>query len=137
MSEGLGSGPSLSADELAAAIAAGQELGQNLEPQAVEAYLRRVEDAIDARVDARVEELIGQTGRSRDKHNHSFTGRLLGSIAIGIPLTAVAGDIARGAAGGAGAVFGVLGVLAAIVTLNVYYTEKETEPESEHNRRDR
>ena len=45
-------------DELRAALKTRQELGEEFEDEIVESFLSRVEDAIDARVEARVNEAL-------------------------------------------------------------------------------
>ena len=45
-------------DELTVALLARQELGKELEDEVIESFLSRVEDAIDARVEARVRESL-------------------------------------------------------------------------------
>jgi hypothetical protein len=132
MTSGNQSGHTLPSDELGAALAAGGQGGM-VDTQAVEAYLAGVESAIDSRVDARVEQRLQGTRGAAVSRATSFTGRAIGSLAVGIPLTAVAGAIA-GNAGGVGSVLGVLGSLAAIVTLNIYYTEVEKDLEKERIR---
>lgn len=116
--------------ELDAALAARAELGADMEPLLVEDFLGRIEQAIDARVDERVEELLEGRGVRRAVRKSSdraaqFTGRIAASLALGIPLTAIAGGITG--------LPGVLGVLATVVGLNIYYAESEKDAE----RRDR
>ncbi len=123
----------LPVDPLSAAIEAGAS-GSAADPGAVEAYLAGVEAAIDARVDERVRQRLGGQIRQAPSRIGSFTSRAIGSLAVGIPLTAVSGAIAGGHGGGLGSVLGVLGSLAAIVTLNIYYTEAEKDLEKERIR---
>lgn len=108
---------SLPQDELNAAIAARQELGERLEPEVVETFLARVEHAIAARVDARVEERLRRRRVSLQSRQNNLTARIAASLGIGIPLTAIAGSI--------GGVEGITGVWFSIVALNVVYTWAE------------
>jgi hypothetical protein len=111
--------PAIAREDLNAAVAAREELGERLEPEVIDAFLDRVESSLDARIDERMSR---RGGRSRfvaeDRAKH-FTGRIAASLGIGIPLTAIAGGIAN--------VPGVLAVWIAIVVLNIYYTEAEKE----------
>lgn len=122
----------LPADRLSAAIDAGVS-GSAADPGAVEAYLAGIEAAIDARVDERVQQGLGRQVQQAASCTRSFTSRAIGSLAVGIPLTAVSGSIA-GRGGSLGSLLGVLGALLAIVVLNVYYTEVEKDLEKERIR---
>ena len=125
-----GAGP-LPREEINAAIAARHELGERLESEVTEAFLERVSHSIDARVDQRIAARGGL--RKLPARAFNVTGRIVGSIAVGIPLTAVAGSIGGEYGDGPGAVIGIVGVLASILTLNIYYTESEKD--WERNRR--
>ena len=106
-------------DEVQAALDARRELGERMEPEIVEAFLSRVERAIDARVEERLDRRLpsGRGRRAGGPNPVHFTGRLAASLGLGIPLTAVAGEI--------GGAVGVLAVWASIVVLNVFYTQAE------------
>jgi hypothetical protein len=110
--------PAIPAEELHAAVAARRELGERLESEVVESFLTRVGHAIDARVDERLSGRLSPPRPARPRA-HDFSGRVAASLALGIPITAIAGGI--------GGLIGVVGALAAIVGLNVYYTEVEKE----------
>ena len=56
-------GPEIPREEAASALGARRELGAEMEPAVVEAFVERVERQIDARVDARLAERGG--GRAR------------------------------------------------------------------------
>lgn len=109
--------PLIAREELAATVAARQELGERMEAEVIDAFLDRVERALDARIEAKVQERVGRSGVAAAERAKNFTGRIAASLGIGIPLTAIAGGI--------GGVVGIIGVWAAIVVLNVYYTEVE------------
>jgi len=82
--------PAVPREELQVAVHARQELSPEHEPEIVEAFLERVGGAIDARVDERVAE------HADDDDDVDFApgaiGVAIGSIALGIPVTAVAGS---------------------------------------------
>jgi hypothetical protein len=88
-------------DELEAAIAARAETGAELEPHVIDGFVERIEK----RIDERARELAPKRKRGVD------TGLALGSMALSIPLIAIAGGIA----GLAGIAF----VCAAIVLVNI------------------
>jgi hypothetical protein len=121
--------PSALDDELAVMLAARRELGRDLEPEATEAFLDRIEAAVADRVDA---DVAAASRRNR------FTQRLVWSLGLGTPLV-----IAGGAIGGwggdstIGAVAGIVATLAAIIGLNAYYTEVEKDLELARLRRGR
>ncbi len=84
-------------DELRVALLTRQELGQEFEDEVVESFLSRVEDAIDARVEARVSEsLRGASARRRFAAPSSRRiavafGYITAFLALSIPIAAVAG----------------------------------------------
>jgi hypothetical protein len=72
-------------DELEVAIAARREVGAELEPQVIDAFVERIEK----RIDERAHELASQQAGT------GLDPRLaLGSIAFSIPLLGIAGGIA-------------------------------------------
>jgi hypothetical protein len=106
-------------DELRAAVAARQELGAELEPEVIAAFLARIENAVTS----------SPTNRDDPAPRHpNFTARIAWSLALGIPLVAVAGGIG-GTMSGAAGVAGILGALLTVFCLNVYYTEVEKDLE--------
>ena len=110
------SSPALPKEDLHAAVAARHELGERMEPEVIDTFLSRVEQSLDARIDARVgHQLHGRRPSRGDPRQ--FTARVAASLALGIPLTAIAGGI--------GDVVGIVAVWVGIVVLNVYYTEVE------------
>ena len=88
--------PPLPRQEIDAAIATRHELGERMEPEIVDAFLSRVEHAIDARVEERLRGrgLPGRgkdaAARAKDDAANKALGLALGSCALGIPLTAIA-----------------------------------------------
>ena len=88
-------------DELKAHLRTRQELGPEMEEEVVDSFLKRMQDAIDERVEARVaDSLDRQKPKSKSFLN---TGRLAVVICLAIPLVAVAGSL-----GGELAVLGVM-----------------------------
>jgi hypothetical protein len=122
-------------EELRAAVAARGELGRELEPDVIDAFIDRVGAAIDARVDARLAQGGAATPRDVQSRGRNFTARIAVSLAIGLPLTAIAGAIGGDYGDGAGAVLGMLAALGTILGLNAYYTEVEKDLEKERLRR--
>ena len=87
-------------DELEASIEARRELGEELEPALVDAYVERIERRVSER-----KELDEKALKRRREHQKEM---VLGSMAISIPLLAIA------------AIFtGIQGVLAVCVALAV------------------
>jgi tellurite resistance protein len=93
-------------DELAAALEARRELGQELEPQVIDSFLAKIEKQIDARVEQKVRERLPT---KRDRKNQPQVA--LGSLGLAIPLVAIAG--------GTVGLAGVVVVALAIVIVNV------------------
>jgi hypothetical protein len=100
--------PAVSREELEVAVHARQELSAEHEPEIVDAFLERVGKAIDARVDERVAQR-----EEDDGYDAGAIGVAIGSIALGIPVTAVAAD-------GAG-LPGILVAWIGIVLVNIGY----------------
>ncbi len=92
--------------------------------QVVADYLAHIEQMLEARLDRRVEEGLAAAQASRPPARN-YTGRLVGSLAVGIPLTAVSAGIAGGHDNSGGAVVAVIAVMFGIVGLNVFYTVAE------------
>lgn len=90
--------PDLPRDEMQAAIDARRELGPEMEPAVIDAFVDRMERAIEARVDAR----LGQQAsarpvrRERGGRDDGLSGVVLpvASLGAAIPLTAIAASTA-------------------------------------------
>jgi hypothetical protein len=78
--------------ELAAALAARQELGEHYEPALVESFVARIESEIDARVDARVAQTVGASRVEAQQQKQQLVLGIV-SLGTGIPITAVAGGV--------------------------------------------
>ena len=90
-------------DELQAAIAARSELGDDMEPALVDAFVERIERRLAERQQESERSL-----RQRRKHQQ---GMILGSMALSIPIIGVAAAFAG--------IAGVLVVCAALVAIAV------------------
>ena len=84
-------------EELRVAVNARQELGIDHEDEVIESFLSRVQDTIDARVEARVNEAVrGLPTRPRfaspsNGRIRVVLGYVVGGLALSIPIAAVAG----------------------------------------------
>lgn len=87
-------------EELRVAVKARQELGVDHEDEVIESFLARVQDTIDARVEARVnEEIRGLPARPRFASPSNgrikvVIGYTAACLALSIPIAAVLGEIA-------------------------------------------
>jgi hypothetical protein len=95
--------------DLEAALAARRELGESYERALAESFLARIESQIDARVDARVQETVGRRS-AESQHQKQQLSLGIVSLALGIPITAVAGGVADGLPGVLVAWAGIAGV---------------------------
>jgi len=99
-----------SRDDVSSAVGARRELGEDLEPEVIDAFLERVERGIDARVDAR---LASKQVKGTAHQDGSVLTLAIVSLGAGIPITAIAGEFAD--------LLGILVVWMGIVALNVAY----------------
>ena len=87
-------------EELRVAVKARQELGLDHEDEVIESFLARVQDTIDARVEARVdEELRSQSTRPRfaspsNGRIRVVIGYTAACLGLSIPIAAMLGEIA-------------------------------------------
>ncbi|MEV5410141.1 hypothetical protein AB0K60_15065 [Thermopolyspora sp. NPDC052614] len=100
-------------DELRATLDARRELGEDYEPALVESFLDRLEAGIAARVKAEVDARASDPSPKDKQDVDPSIPIALGSLGIGIPLTAIA-------AGNAG-FSGLLLAWGGIVAINVAY----------------
>ena len=108
--------PQIAREDVASALGARRELGRDLEPEVVDAFLDRVERGIDARVDRRLDEHTPVARREREPSRSGRSDRLalaIVSLGTGIPITAIAGE--------AGGLPGILVAWAGIVGVNAIY----------------
>lgn len=80
--------PPLPREELAAALAVRNELGERMEPEVIDAFLARVERTLMARVDARIDERLKDYPKAR--RDDGALPLAICSLIFGIPLTAIA-----------------------------------------------
>src|SRR3954454_9379364 len=92
--------PRVERDELIAALAARRELGPDLEPAVVDAFVERLERAIDVRVEQEGRRRLGSTPQRRHGGGLGTANVILalGSLGIGIGATGAATGMG-GAAG--------------------------------------
>lgn len=95
-----------------------------VDEQVIAEYLAHIEQMLEARLDQRVEERLAAVQATRHP-GRNYTGRLVGSLAIGIPLTAVSAGIAGSNNNSGAAVVAIVAVMFGIVGLNVFYTVAE------------
>lgn len=122
---------SLTSEEIRAAAEIHRELGPDYQSAVIESFLDRVDREIDARVEARIAAGLGASGPRTEsrpvrlpRHGQP-TMIALGSMVLGIPLSAVA--VASGAhpAG----FWGLLVVWAAIAAINIAYAIRLRPPD--------
>jgi hypothetical protein len=94
-----GSGAEVSRDELSATVAARHELGKEYEPALVDALAERVEQAIQARVEAQMAQSaqVPQHSTGAPSSVLPWGGRVAvaaTSLGVAIPVTAIAGSAA-------------------------------------------
>jgi hypothetical protein len=124
----------LSAAELRAAAEAQKELPPEYQDAVLDSFVERVGKEIDARVDARLAQAaaqplaaqrMAQPPAPRQPKPFSVMALALGSIALGIPLTAIVVAAGTHPAGFAG----LLVVWIAIAVINVAYASKMRPPD--------
>ena len=105
----------ISRDDITSAVGARRELGEDLEPAVVEAFLDKIERAIDAQVDAKLAESKSRRRTGTGSGGGMDAGQRLAlsivSLGTGIPITAIAAEQAGAQ--------GILIVWAGIVGVNV------------------
>ena len=104
--------PDLPPDELTAVLEARRELGKEYEPALVESFIERLDRVIDARVQAG----LAERASSEVNRAESLRGQLqlgLGSLGLGIPITAIAG--------GTSGVWGLVACWSGIAAVNLGY----------------
>jgi hypothetical protein len=95
-----------------------------VDEQVVAAYLAHIEQTLEARLDQRIDERMADVQASPSVCR-GYTRRLVSSLAVGIPLTAVSAGIASGHGHSDAALAAVIAVMFGIIGLNVFYTVAE------------
>jgi hypothetical protein len=110
---------SLSPEEIRAAAETHHELGPAYQDAVIESFLDKVGREIDARVDARLAHRQAAQPSARDWRGHSGSPMALAiiSMALGIPLSAIALAVGTHPAG----IVGLLVVWIAITAINIAY----------------
>ena len=98
MSEQAGRDPGIERQDIEAALAVRRELGAEYEPVLVDAFLERIEAAVEARADARLGTLRAQENLQGRLHGQQLALGIV-SLCAGIPITAIAGGVGDGLAG--------------------------------------
>jgi hypothetical protein len=108
--------PPLPREDLAAAVAVRNELGERMEPEVVDAFMARVESAMTARVDALLAQRLRGFPRAR-RDDGSALPLAICSLVFGIPLTAISAGIAG--------LPGLIACWAGIATVNIAFGLRE------------
>lgn len=122
----------LSSEEIRAAAEVHRELGPDYQSAVVDSFLDRVGREIDARVDARIATGARPSAppleprSARPPRHGQPTVIALGSMVLGIPLSAVAAAAGTHPAG----FWGLLVVWAAIAAINIAYAIRLRPPDS-------
>jgi hypothetical protein len=121
--------PSLSPDEIRAAAETHRDLGPEYQSAVIESFLDRVGREIDARVDARLAAAQQPILQQQQQYQHLAArphreraplALAIVSMALGIPLTALAVTAGRNPTGFAG----LLVIWIAIAVINVAYSRR-------------
>ncbi len=113
--------PSLTPQEIRAAAETHRDLGPEYQSAVIESFLDRVGTEIDARVDARLAAAQMTSARPAKQHKEGAPLALaIVSMALGIPLTAIALAVGHNPPGFAG----LLVIWLAIAVINVAYSRR-------------
>jgi hypothetical protein len=116
----------LSSRDLRAAAETHQELGPEYRDAVLDSFLERVGREIDARVDARLRQMPpSPPPAQRAPKNVNVMALALGSIALGIPISAIAASAGSHPAG----IWGLLVVWIAIAAINLGYAARLRPPD--------
>jgi hypothetical protein len=106
--------PELTREDVVSAVGARRELGRDMEPEVVDAFLDRVERGIDARVDRRLDARARPARRGSRGRSEGLALAIV-SLGTGIPITAIAGETAG--------LPGLIAAWAGIVGVNVVFRQ--------------
>jgi hypothetical protein len=115
--------PAFPREEAESALSTRHELGERMEPEVVDAFVDRVEQAIDTRIESKLAVARKGARLPAEKRARHFIGRIAVSLGAGIPLTGLVIPITE-VSPFVGSIT-ALGIWASILTLNLYYTEVE------------
>lgn len=82
--------PKISREEAEATLNARRQLGEDYEPALVESFVERIDAAIEARVDARVEQVRTGAQPAKPKNDDHVLALAIVSLGVAIPMTAIA-----------------------------------------------
>lgn len=115
-----------SAGELRAAAESHRELGPEYRDAVVDSFVERIGREIDARVDARLAQ--ASVHPAPEPRHLNVSAMALGSIALGIPISAIAVSAGSHPAG----IWGLLVVWIAIAAINIGYAMRLRPPADRH-----
>jgi hypothetical protein len=123
---------SMSPEEIRAAAEVHNELGPGYRDAVIESFLDKVGREIDARVDARLAQQQAAQPSARSRHGHGHSGSpialAIGSMVLGIPLSAIAVAAGQHPAGFMGLVVVWIAIAAINIAYNVSYSARFREP---------
>lgn len=86
--------PMVQREEVAAAVSARTELGERLEPEVLDTFVDRIESAVIARVDERVDAQLRRRGVRMKAPEDPTLPVAICSLIFGIPISAISAGIA-------------------------------------------
>jgi hypothetical protein len=121
---------SLSPEEIRAAAETDNELGPAYRDAVIDSFLDKVGREIDARVDARLAQQQGAQLPARDRRGHSGSPMALAiiSMALGIPISAIAVAAGTRPAGFMGLLVVWIAITAINIAYNVSYSARWRQP---------
>lgn len=113
-------------DEIRAAAQTHRDLGPDYDKAVVDSFLERINREVDARVDARIAAHNGSPPVPQARSPRYSVGVPIGSIVLGIPLTAIV--MATGNSAGSDRLAGLFVIWLAIAIINVAYALRSRPP---------
>jgi hypothetical protein len=121
----------MSPEEIRAAAEAHNELGPGYRDAVIESFLDKVGREIDARVDARLaQQQVAQPTRSGHGHSGSPMALAIVSLALGIPISAIAVAAGQHPAGFMGLLVAWIAIAVINIAYNVSYNARFRQPPS-------
>jgi len=120
----------MSPEEIRAAAEVHNELGPGYRDAVIESFLDKVGREIDARVDARLArpQAAQPPARSRHEHSGSPMALAIASIALGIPISAIAVAAGSNPAGFKGLVVVWIAIAVINIAYNLSYSARFRQP---------